>query len=106
MNKKYIITKNEEIQEIIKIGKKISNKYFIIFFKENNYDFNRYSISISKKIGKANIRNKIKRQLKDILMKNKLLFKKDYVIIVRNNLLTLTYDMKQECLLNTLREEK
>ncbi len=106
MNKKYIITKNEEIQEIIKVGKKINNKYFLVFYRENNYNYSRYCISVNKKIGKSNVRNKLKRQLKDILMKNKLSINKDYVIIVRNILLTLSYDMKQEYLLNTLREEK
>ena len=35
MNKKFIVRKNEEIQEIIKKNKKIINKYYIIYIKNN-----------------------------------------------------------------------
>ena len=56
MNKKYIIKKNEEIQQIIGYSNKKVNKYFVIYFRKNNYNFNRYCISVSKKIGKANVR--------------------------------------------------
>ena len=45
MNKKFIVRKNEEIQEIIKKNKKIINKYFIIYFIENYLNYNRYSIN-------------------------------------------------------------
>ena len=66
MNKKYIIRKNEEIQKIIKKSKKIINKYFIIYYSPNSYNYNRYCISVSKKIGKAHVRNLYKRRIKDI----------------------------------------
>ena len=40
MNKKYIITKNIEIEKIIKTGKKISNKFYLIFYKNNKIEIN------------------------------------------------------------------
>ena len=91
MNKKYIIKKNEEIQQIIGDSNKKVNKYFVIYFRKNNYNFNRYCISVSKKIGKANVRNLYKRRIKDILMKNNINFSKDYVIILRVSILNLNY---------------
>ena len=72
MNKKYIIKKNEEIEVIVKKGKKRVSKYFIIYMVNNDKDYNMYCVSVSKKLGKANVRNKIKRRTKDILMKNKI----------------------------------
>ena len=57
MKKKYIIRKNEEIQEIVKTSKKLVNKYFIVYFRKNDFQYNRYCISVSKKLGKAHIRN-------------------------------------------------
>ena len=91
MNKKYIIRKNEEIQKIIKSSNKIVSKIFIIYYCENSVLYNRYCISVSKKIGKANVRNLYKRRVKDILMKNKFNKSKDYVIILRNGILNLEY---------------
>ena len=73
MNKKYIITKNEEIEKIVKTGKKKVSRYYIIYYIDNNEEnYNKYCISVSKKLGKANVRNKIKRRIKDILVKNKM----------------------------------
>ena len=105
MNKKYIIKKNEEIQQIIGNSNKKVNKYFVIYFRKNNYNFNRYCISVSKKIGKANVRNLYKRRIKDILMKNNINFSKDYVIILRVNILNLNYEQIQNELINVLKEK-
>lgn len=105
MNKKYIIKKNEEIQQIIGYSNKKVNKYFVIYFRKNNYNFNRYCISVSKKIGKANVRNLYKRRIKDILMKNNINFSKDYVIILRVNILNLNYEQIQNELINVLKEK-
>ncbi len=105
MNKKYIIKKNEEIQQIIGYSNKKVNKYFVIYFRKNNYNFNRYCISVSKKIGKANVRNLYKRRIKDILMKNNINFSKDYVIILRVSILNLNYEQIQNELINVLKEK-
>lgn len=105
MNKKYIIKKNEEIQQIIGDSNKKVNKYFVIYFRKNSYNFNRYCISVSKKIGKANVRNLYKRRIKDILMKNNINFSKDYVIILRVNILNLNYEQIQNELINVLKEK-
>lgn len=105
MNKKYIIKKNEEIQQIIGDSNKKVNKYFVIYFRKNNYNSNRYCISVSKKIGKANVRNLYKRRIKDILMKNNINFSKDYVIILRVNILNLNYEQIQNELINIIKEK-
>ena len=105
MNKKYIIKKNEEIQQIIGYSNKKVNKYFVIYFRKNNYNFNRYCISVSIKIGKANVRNLYKRRIKDILMKNNINFSKDYVIILRVSILNLNYEQIQNELINVLKEK-
>lgn len=105
MNKKYIIKKNEEIQQIIGNSNKKVNKYFVIYFQKNNFNFNRYCTSVSKKIGKANVRNLYKRRIKDILMKNNINFSKDYVIILRVNILNLNYEQIQSELINIIKEK-
>lgn len=99
MNKKYILIKNEDIQNVINSSSKYVNRYFVIYYKDNNISNNRYCISVSKKIGKANVRNLFKRRIKDILMKNNLKGSNDYVIILRKAILDLSYtDIKNELL--------
>lgn len=106
MNKKFIIRKNEEIKCILKKSKKIINKYFIIYFCNNNLKYNRYCVSVSKKIGKANIRNLYKRRIKDILMKNNLNNCNDYVIILRTSILDINYKKIEGELINILKGKK
>ena len=67
MKKKYIIRKNEEIQKIVKNSRKLINKYFIVYFKENELSYNRYCVSVSKKIGNSVVRHKCKRQINEMI---------------------------------------
>lgn len=99
MNSKFIIRKNEEFEYIIKNGLCRKNKFFVIYNIERKLENNRYGISVSKKVGKAVVRNKIKRRLKDIISKNSIKNGYDYVIIVRKAIVELSYeDMKNELL--------
>ena len=63
------ISKSEDFKNLLK-GKKISNKYFTVFFKKllkkNDKNLN-ISFVTKKKIGNAVQRNKIKRRLKNIM---------------------------------------
>lgn len=106
MNKKYIIRKNEEIEQIVKKGKKNITKLFIIYYIESENAFNRYCVSVSKKLGKANVRNKIKRRVKDILMKNKIDLGRNYVIIIRKEAVNVSYSELQDVIIKYLKGEK
>ena len=82
------------------------NRYFYIYNKENNLNKYRFAICVSKKIGNAVTRNKVKRQIKDILDKNKNLFsyQTDYVIIVRKEINSLNYSQISENLIDLFRD--
>lgn len=105
MNKKYIIRKNEEISKIVKNGKKSISKFYIIYNIESNTIYNMYCISVSKKIGKAHIRNKMKRRIKDILMKNKMELNRKYVIILKKEALSASYSELEDILLKQIKGE-
>lgn len=106
MNKKYIIRKNEEISYIVKNGKKKVSKFYIIYNIESNTTFNMYCISVSKKLGKAHLRNKMKRRIKDILMKNKMELHRKYVIIIRKEAVTASYSELEDVLKKQIKGEK
>lgn len=105
MNKKFIIRKNEEIQQIILNSKKKISNSFVIYYRKNSFDYNRYCISVGKKIGNACTRNKYKRRIKDILSKNNINLSFDYVIILRVNILNITFNQIKDELVNLLEGE-
>ena len=104
MKKVEIIKKNKTFSEIINKKNRLSNKYFSIYYSEGN-NFNKYGISIPKKTGNAVIRNKIKRQLKNIITNNKKNIQNinDYVIIVRKSILELSYEEMERNIINLIR---
>ena len=63
MKKEYRIKKNEEFQKIIRQKKSIVHSKFVIYFRKNDEHL-RIGISVSKKLGNAVVRNKIKRQIR------------------------------------------
>ncbi len=96
MNKKYIVKKNEEIQNIVNNSSKVVNKYYVVYYLKNNLSFSRFCVSVSKKIGNAVVRNKLKRQVKDIIMKNMVTNNKDYVIILSSSFKELSFEEKKK----------
>ena len=59
------LKKNSEFQTVYKKGKSFANKHIVMFVLKNNKGTNRLGISASKKIGKAVVRNKQRRRLKE-----------------------------------------
>lgn len=106
MKKKNIIKSKLEYTEIIKKCKYLKNNYFIIYYRENNKNINRYGISVPKKTGKAVVRNKIKRRLKNIIDNNEFDIQKcyDYVIIIRKRLIELNYQEMEDSFINLIRK--
>lgn len=103
MKKLDIIKSSGEYTEIINTGKKIKSNNISIYYRKND-EKNRYGISIPKKTGKAVIRNKIKRRIKNIIdnNKNSMQSSYDYVIIIRKGILDLTYQEIELELLNLM----
>ena len=92
------LKKNEDFKSLLK-GKKISNKYFTIFFnKILNKDSNYLNVSFvtKKKIGNAVKRNKIRRRLKnmtnDAIKKISINFNYSYLVIAKNKVLSDEYE--------------
>lgn len=108
MKKRDIVTKNQDFSKIIQNRKYMKNNLFTIYYKENDLEKVRFGISVSKKIGNAVVRNKIKRQMKNIIDKNKNLFKKetDYIIIIRRGILDCNFHEIEDSLINLLKNNK
>ena len=82
------IKNSDYFSSIIKTGKYIKSDNFVIYYIYNKESFTpKFGIAIKKNIGKAVVRNKLKRQVRSILDQNKKMFKNntDYIIMIRNN---------------------
>lgn len=93
MKKKYRIKKNEEFQAIIYLRHSVVNKAYVLYYSKKKEEHGRLGISVSKKMGKANVRNKIKRQVRmmvqDIIKQGLLMM--DVILIVRAPYLQQSY---------------
>jgi ribonuclease P protein component len=105
MNKHQRIKKNVEFQHIFKKGKSFANRQFIVYVMKNDQQEFRLGLSVSKKIGNAVTRNRIKRyirqtflELKDDVMPNA-----DYVIIARKQAAELDFHESKKSLEHVLK---
>ena len=91
------LKKNKHFSYIYKKGKKTNSNHFTLFSVPSKYRAYKLGISVSKKLGKANVRNKLKRRIKEIIRLGKL--PKDnfnYVILARDGAQNLTFDEIQK----------
>lgn len=70
MKKINILKNSRDFDRIIKSNKPYIYKDYIIYIERETNDYYKFGISVSKKIGNAVNRNKIKRQIKSIIDKN------------------------------------
>ncbi|MGQ9645716.1 MAG: ribonuclease P protein component [Thermodesulfobacteriota bacterium] len=77
MKRPFRFTKKERIQhplefrKIMKGGKRVQSKHFVLFFLENQLGFHRLGIVVKKEIGPATYRNRIKRYLREFFRLHK-----------------------------------
>lgn len=85
MRKLYVVKNSQDFDNIIKNGNCQKNKSFVIHSMPNNLPYDRFGISVSKKLGNAVFRNKYKRKMRAIIDNYKKLYinNKDYIIILR-----------------------
>lgn len=93
MKRAETIKSKVDFNRIIKNGQYFKNEYYVIYKEKNENNEELYGIAISKKVGKAFLRNKLKRQTRAIIDKNRKTFKKgyNYIIMIRKNCADANY---------------
>ena len=104
MKKLYIVQTTRQFEDIINTGKCYKNKYFVIYNKDNGLKYDRFGISVTKKLGNAVFRNKYKRIIRSILDNYKKLYinNKDYIIILRKDAIEQSYELLEKELFSLL----
>jgi len=99
MKKRDIVRSNILFNEVINKGRHLSSKYFVLCILKNDEAKNKFGIAVGTKVGHAVVRNKIKRQMRVIIDKNRNLFPQfnNYVVICKKEVLNLSFqEMEQE----------
>ncbi len=108
MKRKEMIKAKKDFTDIIKNYPFVKNQYFIVYIRKKNILQNNYGIAISNKIGNAVLRNKIKRQVRNIIDEYKNMFPKntDYIIMIRKTCACSKFHILKENLYNLIKEIK
>ena len=101
IKKLYVVRTSREFNDIIKNGECIKNRFFVIHSINNNLSYDRFGISVSKKLGNAVFRNKYKRKIRAMIdnYKKDYVNHKDYIIILRKEAISKSFkDLNEEFL--------
>lgn len=95
MQKEFRLTNREDFKRVFTRGKSVANRQFVIYFLHNEkIDRFRAGLSVSKKIGNAVVRNRVKRYLREVIRLNeeKIQSGWDFVVIARNPTSEMDYE--------------
>ena len=86
MKKFESLKKNRDFQSVYRRGKSRVNRSFVMMVRSNDLAFNRYGISVSKKVGNSVVRHRITRVVREVirLHQQDVLPGHDIVIIARS----------------------
>lgn len=60
------IAKRRDFVKTYETGQKVFSRYSVVFFSANGLPFSRIGITATKKLGKANVRNRLKRWTREV----------------------------------------
>lgn len=105
MNKQQRIKKNTEFQRVFKKGKSFANRQFIVYMLKGDQEEFRLGLSVSKKVGNAVTRNRVKRYIRQAFLelKDDLLPNADYIIIARPQAAKLDFHESKKSLEHVLK---
>jgi ribonuclease P protein component len=88
------LKKRYEFRRVQLSGRRIHTPHFLIVVQPNAFDNTRLGITVTKKVGSAVQRNRIKRVVREVFRQNRSLFpaSHDVVFIAKRNAAGVTYD--------------
>jgi ribonuclease P protein component len=107
MQKELRLKKNEEFQTVFKRGTSVANRQLVLYvYRNRRVERFRLGISVSKKLGHAVTRNRMKRLIKAIVQVEQAQIRNGYdlVLIVRQAALDMDFDQLRSSFLHVLRK--
>lgn len=60
------LAKRREFLHVYDTGRKLFSRYCVVFFAANDLPYSRVGVTATKKLGKANVRNRLKRWTREV----------------------------------------
>jgi ribonuclease P protein component len=82
------INKNSDFKRLYNNGRKIVTQYIVFYYLKNDRTEDRIGLTVSKKVGKSVVRNRVKRLMKEAFRLNFSGTKEgyDFVLVARNRM--------------------
>jgi len=79
-----------------------ANSYLVLYARRNRTGANRVGITVSKKLGKAHIRNRVRRRLREVYRLNEEKFQPgwDIVVVARSRCIAASFEKLTESYLS------
>lgn len=108
MNSRVTLKKNHEFRRLYSKGKTAVTPYLVVYCLRNNRDTRRVGFTVSTKLGKAVVRNRVRRRLREIYRLNspKLVSGVDLVIVARTKCVEGDYHKMESAFLKACAELK
>lgn len=94
MQRAYRLKRRNDFRRVFRAGTSVANRQFVLYtFQRLDKGVSRVGISISRKVGKAVVRNRVKRLVKEVVRKwvDQIHPHLDLVFIARNPVVGLNY---------------
>ena len=74
--------------------KGVADGYLVLYARKNRLDVNRVGLTVSKKLGKAHVRNRTRRRLREVYRLNESMFQPgwDIVVVARTKAVEAPFD--------------
>jgi ribonuclease P protein component len=102
------LRKNSEFKYVYTRGKVFANNLLVMYVVPNKSEFNKAGFSVSKKVGKSVVRNKVKRRIRECYRLKRDLLKKGYniVFVSRVKAADATYSEIEKAMLSLFRKSQ
>ncbi|MDD8020230.1 MAG: ribonuclease P protein component [Acidobacteriota bacterium] len=92
------IRSKKDFINIYRKGRRLKGRFFHLVFQPNELNYSRLGVVVSKKVGQAAVRNRIKRRFRELFRRNQSLLSGHYdlVFIARPEIRQLDWDRMSE----------
>ncbi len=107
--KNHRLKKNYDFKRVFLKGVSVANRFYVLYFiKKDLRRKTRIGFSVSKKVGNAYVRNRVKRIAREVIRKrvNEFEYGYDFVIIARVESAQIGYDLSEQYLIQLLRKAR
>lgn len=101
------LMKREDFNKVYRFGKSIANRQFVLYFlPKREQEHFRLGISVSKKVGNAVVRNRLRRLVKEVVRSHGVGISNDYdfIFIVRKPAVGLEFSAVEQSVLHLLKK--